>query len=711
LIEEGSKAKPGAVQREATRGQRFDLLVDQVVDYAIFLLDPQGQVSTWNPGAQRIKGYLAGEIIGKPYATFFTEEDRRSGKPERILRQASAEGRVQDEGWRLRKDGTRFWASVVMTALHDETGALTGFAKITRDLSERLVAEENARRLAAEQAARQQAELDQQELRRSRDQLNLILSSISEGVTVQTPDGRLLFANQTAAQLSGFDSAEEMIAAPLQAFRERFEMLREDGSPIRLEELPGRRAFGGQPARAMLRFRKKGGGEERWSFVSAAPVLTADGRVDMVVNVFRDFTERKQAESAWQFLAEASAVLGSSLDYEATLAQVVKLAVPEVADWCGVEMLGEDGTLQQLAVAHVNPAKLELAREWRRRYPPRPGSAVYQVLATGEPRLIPEIGEDLIAASTLDPELRGFVRELSLRSAMIAPLLVRKKALGAITFVTAESGHRYGPNDLILATEIARRAALAIENARAYSGAQAAIQIRDTFLSIASHELRTPLSTLTVIMSSLVRLAEQGKLLQLGPERLHDRLVKADRQAGQLGQLVDRLLDVTRLSSPEMRLELEDTDLAQLAAEVAARFDEEVERKGVSFTVSAEGPAFVPGDRARLDQVISNLVANALKYGGRTPVTLTVSRIGNRQVRLSVKDEGPGIPPEHQERIFSQFERAATPNVAGMGLGLWIVRRIVAAHGGTVTVESEPGKGARFTVCLPAKPRDEEPER
>ncbi len=698
------KHHPGRDQ-PSVPDQRFELLVEQVIDYAIFMLSPDGHVATWNPGAERIKGYRAAEIIGRPYATFFTPEDRAAGKPDRILDRVRAEGRYEEEGWRLRKDGQRFWASIVVTAMRDSRGALTGFAKITRDLTERQRAEENARHLAAEQAARRQAELDQEELRRSRDQLRLILGAISEGVTVQAPDGRLVFANDAAAQLSGFDSAQEMLTAPLTSFRQRFEVMREDGAPMTPEELPSRQAFGGQAAQAVVRFRRKPSGEERWSFVSAAPVCNASGQVDLVVNVFRDFTERRKTEAAWQFLAESSAVLGSSLDYEATLRQVAKLAVPQVADWCAVDILDGDGRVQQLAVAHVDESKVELAREWRRRYPPAPDSMIYQVMKDGTGLLLPEIGRDLIAATTRDPEQRRLVEELRLKSAIVAPLRVGDQPIGVLTFVTAESERRYQAADLILANEIARRASLAIENARAYRDAQAAISARDTFLSIASHELRTPLSTLTLIMSSLLRAAEAGKLLHLGEDAVKQRLLRADRQASLLSQLMDRLLDVTRLSGPELHLEVSDFDLSELAGEVASRFEEAATRVGGRLTVEVENPAPVRADRGRLDQVISNLLANAVKYARGSAIFLTVGTKGQRQARLTVRDEGPGIPREHQDRIFDQYERAASPNVAGMGLGLWIVRRIVAAHGGTITLDSEPGKGARFTVLLPATPR------
>src|SRR6185295_1615861 len=293
------------------------LLVAQVVDYAIFVLDKDGCVASWNPGAQRIKGYATSEIIGKPYAVFFTEEDRASGKPNKILSHVQAHDRYEEEGWRVRKDGTRFWASVVVTGLHDRRGAFRGFAKITRDLTDRRQAEEAARLAAAEQAARRQAEIDERDMRRSRDQLDLILRSISEGVMVQAPQRGFIFANEAAARLCDFDSPEALLAATREEIFSKFEVLREDGSPFPLDELPGRVALQGRPSNAVVRFRLKRTGEDRWSFVSGAPVVDRHGNVDLSVSVFREFTDRRRSEQAWQFLADASVALSASLDYEA----------------------------------------------------------------------------------------------------------------------------------------------------------------------------------------------------------------------------------------------------------------------------------------------------------------------------------------------------------------------------------------------------------
>jgi PAS domain S-box-containing protein len=678
------------------------LLVDQVVEYAIFVIGADGTIASWNPGARRMKGYSADEIIGQPYAVFFSEEDRAAEKPAHILAHARTDGRFQEEGWRVRRDGTRFWASVVVTALHDPRGALRGYAKITRDLTERRQAEESARLAAAERSARRQAELDEREVRRSRDQLDLVLRSITEGVLVQTPRNELIFANDAAARLCGFESAKDLLSASLAQILDRFEMVREDGRPLPPDELPARIALQGKPSSAVVRFRTKGRGEERWSFVSAAPVFDARGDVELAVSVFREFTERHRTEQAWQFLAEASAALASSLDYEETLKQVAELAVPRIADWCGVEILTSDGSLEQLAVAHVDASKRQLAKEWRRRWPPSSESTPYRVVRSGIPELLPEITDEMIDAAASDPEQRRLTRALGLRSAMVMPLVAGKEAIGVLSFVTAESARRYGSEDLILGTEIAHRASLAIENARAYREAREAVQTRDNFLAIASHELRTPLSALSVLISSLVRAAAQGRLLKLTPEALLARMTNAERQIAQVGRLVDRLLDVSHLSTRDLRLEREHADLAEIAREVISRYEDVAAEAGGRIELAVTGPTNGWWDRSRLDQVVTNLVGNAVKYARGAPIWVSVGSGSSGHARLTVRDEGPGIDDRDRERIFGQFERATeSESQPGMGLGLWLVRRIVTAHGGTVNVDSAPGRGATFTIVLP----------
>ena len=228
--------------------------------------------------------------------------------------------------------------------------------------------------------------------------------------------------------------------------------------------------MGEEPEPVLVQFRERGGSETRWSRIKARPVLDADGSVRLAINVIEDVTELKQVEQTQRFLAEASRVLADSLDYEATLSAIARLAVPDVADWCGVDLAGDGDEIQRVAVEHVDPAKVALAAELAERYPadPRADRGIHQVLRTGESQLWPEIPEELLVQAAQDEEHLRMIRALGMSSAMVVPMRVRERVLGAITFVSAESGRRFDRGDLRLAEDLALRAATAVENARLY---------------------------------------------------------------------------------------------------------------------------------------------------------------------------------------------------------------------------------------------------
>jgi PAS domain S-box-containing protein len=364
-------------QRSGRTQELFRLLVENVIDYAIFMLDPGGRVTTWNPGAERLKGYTPDEIIGRHFSAFYTPADVAAGKPERGLRTALAEGRFEDDGWRVRKDGTLFWANVIITAIHDETGEHRGFAKITRDL-----------------------------------------------------------------------------------------------------------------------------------------------------------TERRRAE-------------------------------------------GE---------------RIKLAQ------------------------------------------------------------------------------------------------------------AEEAVRLRDEFLSIAGHELRTPLNALLLHSANLALLLRRG---DADASSLLDKAASVTNQGHRLNELIERLLDVTRLSSGSLPIAPETVDLVSVVKEVIATYQPQAEQANSPLRLTA--PECVSGiwDPLRLGQIVANLLSNALKHGGGKPVDLSVDTDG-AVVRIAVRDYGVGIPREQQNRIFERFERGGAPRSdGGLGLGLYVVRCLAEVHHGTVTVESDLGKGSTFTVSLP----------
>ena len=305
----------------------------------------------------------------------------------------------------------------------------------------------------------------------SQDDLGVVLDNVADGVTVQAQDGRLVYANQAAARVMGFSTQAELLATPTLEILQRFEMFDEAGEPFPLERLPGRRALAGvaEPF-VTIRFRTLPHGEDRWASVRATPVKDETGRAIFAVNVWHDVTEQKQAENRQVFLAEAGELLASSLDIEATLAHIADLAVPRLADWCAVHLVRDDGSLAQLAVAHADPDRTAWARQLQERYPTDPDApyGVPNVIRTRQPELIAEVTDDMLVRAARDPEHLDTIRRVGLRSAIIVPLLGRDRALGAITFVAAESGRRYDEQELSLAEELGRRAAMAIDNAHLY---------------------------------------------------------------------------------------------------------------------------------------------------------------------------------------------------------------------------------------------------
>ena len=304
------------------------------------------------------------------------------------------------------------------------------------------------------------------------DVLEIITSSSADGITIQDATGALIYANDAAARMAGFASGQDMQRASAEEIVARFEIQDEDGQPLPVGELPGRRAFGGErEPEAVVRFRRRSGGGDRWALVRATPLFDARGEVRHVVNVFVDVTEDRARQQAQAFLVSATQELSRSLNWEATIQRVARLAVPDLADWCAVDVLEADGSLSLIALAHVDPAKVEWAHELRRRFPSDPDdpSGVAHVVRTGVSEMIPVITQELIdAANITDPELLEVVERLELSSVMTIPLIARGRTLGALTMVWAESGKHYTEDDLHLGEDLASRAAIAIDNARLF---------------------------------------------------------------------------------------------------------------------------------------------------------------------------------------------------------------------------------------------------
>ncbi|MFO0601525.1 MAG: PAS domain S-box protein [Polyangiales bacterium] len=981
---------PAGVEIELRRQeQRLRLILDGVRDHAISMLDPEGRVQTFNAPAERIKGYPLAEVQGRYFGMFFTPEDRAAGLPETELATARAKGRYEGEGWRLRKDGSRFYAAVSLSALHDPSGELVGFVKVTQDrtryreLDEALQRREAELRLifdaipglvayvdpnqtfrlvnrayeawfgrpareiqglhladvlgeaayaairghvenalagrltsfeaevpyqgagarwvhatympdcdasgavrgyislvmdvtAARRAAQQLAEearvnetiyrigtvlaadfdldtifarLTDEATALCRAQFGAFFYNVARpeggsymlytlsgvprekfegfpmprntavfaptfaGVgTVRSDDitkdprygksapyhgmprghlpvrsylavpvvgrtgevhGGLFFGHADAGVFTERDermlvavAAQAAVAidnarlhAATQAAEEQYRVLAE-ASPqlvwtttaagaveycnqpflslvgLSLDEMRGGPAWDrivhpqdapraaaawaqavatGEPYEVEYRLRRAVDGSFLWFLARGAPVRDGDGRVTRWVGSCTDIDDRKRTEETHRFLAEAGALLASSLDYRATLPTLARLAVPGMADWCAIDLLDDAGSLERLAVAHVDPGRVDLVREVHRLYPPDPEQGAGRVLRTGEPLRAREITAEMLAAHARDPLHLELVRELGLRSWMAVPVAVHRRVVGVIEFASSESGRLFEARDLAVAEELGRRAGVVIDNARLFEmiqrerlRAEEANRAKDELLSITSHELRTPLNAI-LGWSHLLR----GGALS---EEQRARAVETiERNARVQVKLVDDLLDFSRVVTGRLRLSLAPVDPARVVEAAVEVVRPAADAKDVRLQVLLDPDAgTLNGDASRLQQVVWNLLSNAVKFtpkGGRVYVRL---RREDSHVEVVVGDTGAGIEPAFLPQVFQPFRQqdaTITRTHGGLGLGLAIVKHLVELHGGTVEARSDgPGKGATFVVRVPVAPlRSEHP--
>jgi signal transduction histidine kinase/ActR/RegA family two-component response regulator len=408
---------------------------------------------------------------------------------------------------------------------------------------------------------------------------------------------------------------------------------------------------------------------------------------------------RIPAERRAAVLAEMSALLGSSLDYERSLPRLARLAVPVLGDLCAIDLLHDDGALHRVASAHVDSTKEALVYEIAHAVVP---TAVH----TRQPVLVSRVTEDDLNALALNPEHLALVRQLAPKSWIIAPLIAHERVLGALTLAITESTRRYGRADLSFATIVATHTAAVIENARLYreaeaarAGAEAANRAKDEFLSTLSHELRNPLNA----VHGWATLIERG---QLGEAQVRRAVQIIVRNVNAQIRLVDDLLDMARVVSGRMRLVVQPVDLRDLIEDALEAVRPAAEAKGIRLQPVLEAPGLlVSGDPGRLQQIMWNLLENAVKFtprDGRVQVQLQRVR---SHVEIIVSDTGQGIAADVLPYVFDrlrQGEGGSARGHGGLGIGLGLVRHLVELHGGSVYAESAgEGQGATFVVKLP----------
>jgi PAS domain S-box-containing protein len=723
---EAEFARVEALEQSNRASQRLAAIIESSDD-AIVSKDLSGMIVSWNGAAERMFGYSEAEAIQQPIG-LIVPTDRRE-EEDRVLARIRAGEPVEIETVRQHRNGSRIDVSLKVSPVRDADGRIVGASKIARDIGARK--RDDAERTELDRRLRLLVEasaslLNSPETESVRSAtLNLARQLlVADGYAVWVSDGRSGWrAVKSDGVSDGFASrvitshrGGAAPAAPL--FSEPLAVTDVAAHPLLDEHVAAYRDEGIRSILACpMRIGAEGAGTLAFYYrtprifseidvhtvhalgnLAAAALTTADLYDQQRAE--RDAAESARRHSA--FLADATAILSRSLDYEDTLTAVARLAVPEIADWCAVDIIDDAARLQRLAVAHVDPAKIEHARALEQRYPadPQTRGGAHEVLRTGKAAMMASIPADLVAASARDDEHRRMLTELGLTSYMCVPLVSATGTIGAITFVFAESGRHYTARDLSFAENVASRAALAIENALAYRHAYDANRLKDEFLATLSHELRTPLNAIL----GYAQMLNMGVLL--GERRSH-ALTVLTRNAESLRQIIDDVLDVSRITSGKLRLNVGPVDLNDIVRNAVATMQPAADAKGVSLEMTVP-PEIAPvsADPDRLQQVVWNLLSNAVKFTARGGhVQLHLSHIDNC-AQLVVADDGQGIEPAFLPHIFERFRQADSRfsrEHGGLGLGLAIVRELVELHGGTVSARSKGrGTGAAFTVTLPA---------
>ncbi|MDE3088487.1 MAG: PAS domain S-box protein [Chloroflexota bacterium] len=678
-------------------------IILQGVADGITAQDLKGRLIYANDAAARLIGYASPQaLLDTPVSEVMRnfvvmDETGQPLPPERLPGRQALEGKQPETTlvrFRVLKTGEERWSLVSAAPVRDERGQVRFAVNIFHDVTERRRAEEERARLAA------------------------IVESSEDAIVRKTVDGIIQSWNPGATRLYGY-SAEEAIGKSismlypperLDEFHAITERLKRD-EPTALHDTE--------------RIRKDGSRIN----VSASISLIKDsaGRVTGASTIARDFTERKRAEESQRFLAEASSVLASSLDYGETLASVARLAVPKIADWCGVEILQDDNVLEQVAVAHVDPEKVKLAEEMQRRYPPDPNAphGVHNVLRTGKSEFAARVTDEQIAAAARDVDHLKMLVEIGLKSYIIAPLIARGRTLGAITFVSSQSGRHYGPADVALAEELARRAALSVDNARLYQDAQRlneeleqrvisrTIELQNTNRDLEAEinerqQANEQLRLLSAHLQSAreeerIRIAreihdELGQVLtaikidvSLLGEQLEDKTAKVQRdtwaeETKSTIQLIDETIQKMRRIVRELRPEI--LDHLGLSAAIEWQMQEFQSRTGIKCQFRSEV------DDSHLDlnrstavfRILQEALTNVARHAGATSVEITLKEAEGRFI-LEVRDNGRGITADE---------------LAGQkSFGILGMRERALAFGGEVSVRGAPSHGTIVTAQIP----------
>lgn len=650
----------------------------------IYALDLEGRYTHVSEAAARVLNLTPDEMIGRTWSEIGLPPERQQEFFQE-RREVIATGKPHERVVEFPTPSGAALFDYRIAPIHADSGEVIGTLTLSRDITAEMM---RGRELESQVLANQRVT---ERLKREEERYRTLVTASSEAVWSASPNGELLTDIPMWRAITG-QTVEGLLGTGwLEAIA--------DEDRERVAQIWGRAVASLAPYEAEYRIRTRDGGI-RWIFARGYPLRDSDGAVREWIGTAADVTQRKRDEDAATFLADASAVLASSLEMRQVFNRIATLAVPRLADWCAIDFPVDDGPYERAVVLHSNPDLVRLVHELDRDYRVLPEvDPIVAVHREQKSMLVERLDAAYLDSIARDDHHRRIIRQLGLRSWIIVPILDRGRTVASLTLVQAESGRSFDERDLRSIEDLAQRAGMAVQNAKLFEAAQSANVAKDEFLATLSHELRTPMTSI-LGWSRLMKMGERSE------EILTDAIDAIERSASAQAQLIEDLLDVSRITSGKLLLNIERTNVGKIAAAVASGILPTAEAKKIEMTLHVgDSIPEVAADSSRMQQVLWNLVSNAVKFtpqGGRVSVEVGSSE-GN--LLICVKDTGEGIDAAVLPHIFERFRQAdssPTRRYGGLGLGLAIAREIIELHGGAIRAESEGrGKGASFQVVIP----------
>lgn len=539
--------------------------------------------------------------------------------------------------------------------------------------------------------------LQQKESKKDYEKLEKFLDNASVGIHLVDATGTIIYANKAELDLLGY-TAEEYIGHKISEFHADQSVI--DSIFLKLSN---KEQLNNAEAKLICK-----DGSMREVLISS-DVYWKDDKFVHTRCFTRDITSRKKVEQLLRLLNKASEEL-ATIDTQEALDRIAKFIVPEYADWFTIDMV-KNGKVEIAKLAHADPDKIGWAHKYREQNPVDINDETYgsigYVVKNNEAVLFSEITNEMIEASAKSAEELEVLKNLSLRSAIVAPMIAKGQIIGTVSFISCTWAKTYDTDDLNFARDFANRMALTLENSRLYEEVKKDVErrieldrIKDEFLSMASHELKTPVTSLKAFTQVLQMTFEKEENV-----KAVDLLSKMNKQIDKLNRLIVDLLDITKVDKGELKFDEEDFDFNKLVEEIV----EEMQRTTQTHTIKIQlsDTVTVTGDRNRIGQVITNFISNAIKYAPNAPEVNVETSTDEKYVSLCVKDFGIGIPEDEQSKIFNKFYRAHGKSkhstFPGLGLGLYISSQIIKKHFGTISFKSTENEGSVFCFTLPKK--------